>query len=188
MWSHYANGCRGVALIFDQEKISKESKSRLVKSDNELTGITGRLYRVNYEKIPPTLNAVEIFESVKIGSDETLDKISNKMLKACALTKYKKWNYEKESRHITMYEDKIGKERVLYKYSSEALKGAIIGHKTDPGKATEMAKLMPEESIIYLADAIPDKYKLEINRQIPAIDIASGKVKLGRVQLRKQVK
>ena len=180
MWSHYANGCRGLALIFDQEKISKDSKSRLVTSNKELTGITGRLYWVNYEYKPPILNAVEVFESVRIGTDEALNNISLKMLETCALTKYKKWSYEQESRLICRYEDGIEKERVLYKYRIDALKGAIIGHKSDPEKITEITKLLPEDSIIYFTNAANDRYKLKINQTFTARQIASGKVKLGK--------
>ncbi len=180
MWAHYANGCRGLVLIFDKDKIPMGSKSRLLKSDNELTGTTGPIKKVHYNILPPVINAVEVFEAVRIGTEEALEKITSKMLKACVLTKYKKWSYEKESRLIAVYDDSIDRERVLYKYRRDALKGAIIGHKSDPQKITEIAKSMPNDSTIYFADADNDRYKLKINRWIPAKDIASGKARLGK--------
>ncbi len=181
MWSHYADGCRGLALIFDQDKLPMDSKSRLFESGKSLDGTTIPIQWVKYKNIPPVLNAVEVFESVRIGTGEALNDIALKMLETCALTKYKKWSYEQESRLVTAYDDSIYKERVFYKYKSDALKGAIIGHKCDPDKIIKIAKLMPEDAIIYFADAVNNKYKLKINRSFPAKQIASGKVKLGRV-------
>ena len=117
---------------------------------------------------------------MRIGTDEVIDAIVLKMLETCALTKYKKWSYEQESRLVAVYEDSIEKKRVLYQYRSDALKGAIIGHKSDPEKVTEITKLMPDDSIIYFADAVNDRYKLKIRRALPAKQIASGKVQLGK--------
>ncbi len=178
MWSHYADGCRGLALIFDQERIPEGSNSRLLGSNGSVNGTTIPMQWVKYKNIPPLLNAVDVLESARIGTDESINAITKKMLEVCALTKYKKWSYEQESRLIARYDGNFDKKPVMYQYRSDALKGAIIGHKCDPRKVTNIAKLMPDESIIYFAKAVTDKYKVVINEAYLAKQIADGKVKL----------
>jgi hypothetical protein len=178
MWSHYADGCRGVALIFDREKIPRGSNSRLLKLNQSLNGTTIPVQWVKYKHIPPLLNAVEVLESARIGTEEAINSITRKMLDTCALTKYKAWKYEQESRLIIRYDDEIGHEPVMYQYASEALKGAIIGHKCSPENVVKLASLMPEESIIYLTKPVIDRYKVQIIEQHPVKQIANGTVQL----------
>lgn len=178
MWSHYADGCRGLALVFDRKKILDCKDARLIGKRESLNGINVPLKWVRYKKVPPVLNSVEIYELSKIGTEEAKEEMIKIILDACVLSKYKTWRYEQETRMITSIKEELGKLPILYKYDPEALKGIIFGHKCDIEKIKDIAKIIPGETNVYLTKLAASRYEVEIVQTWRAARIANGEVEL----------
>lgn len=104
MWSHYANGHRGICLEFDTS-----------------CDLFDRVFKVTYSHDYPKLNPIEL-----ILNNRNLE-FDNYALQPL-LTKYKCWEYEKEWRAFHQ------ESRKLYTYPVDALKAVYFGidvNKTD---------------------------------------------------------
>ncbi len=163
MWAHYANGGRGVGLVFDSKKIWHSDGARTSQAHTEVSGTAYRLSWVRYSHNPPRLNAVSILENVRIGTEEKIEEITKRMLDAGVLTKCREYRYEQESRLIIRTEGQdVGAEPILYKYNPEALQGMIIGPKSNLDTVRKAAAHLPSEAHIYFTKPSKNRYKLEI--------------------------
>jgi len=181
MWAHYANGCRGLALIFDDSKILDCKNARTINSQDPLNGANIPLKWITYQSCPPILNAVDVLEAIRIGTEESIISLSKKILDICVLSKYRAWRYEQEIRMITKIEENVGEARVLYKYDPMALKGAIFGSKCDPENIKKVSKLLPEECTVFLTKPAASRYKVKIVQKWKAGQIANGEVEINQI-------
>jgi len=181
MWSHYANGCRGLALVLDKDKILECDGARKVGSQTDLSGVNIPLKWITYYNVPPILNSVEVLEAGRIGSEGSIEAISQKMLDICVLSKFKAWKYEQETRMITRIEENIEKSPILYKYNPAALKGVIFGFKCDINKIKTISELLPDDCTIHLTKPAANKYKVEVVQSWKACQVASGEVEIRQV-------
>lgn len=131
MWSHYADGLRGMCLEFDEEE--------LLTSDSD-----AQIMDVNYASSPSYIDAFEYalchdqLWFYDTSYEETGDKswleykprlwenIRRSLIAAFA-TKPVEWSYEKECRLI-LQNNAAGP--VLYAYPREALKRVIVGQRS----------------------------------------------------------
>jgi hypothetical protein len=143
MWSHYANGHRGLCLEFDTSIKLKD----IYSTGQAKNVIFGQAQKVNYSFEYPSVNIMNF------GSEE---------YSKALLTKSNHWEYEKEWRIISP-KDKGGPG--LYYFQPELLTGVILGALISP----EHKKLIldwtsnyPSKILVYEARISNTKYELEI--------------------------
>ena len=101
MWSHYADGHRGICLEFDTS-----------------CDLFDKVYEVSYSDEYPAMNPIEL---VLTKDPDSIDREALKPL----LTKYKCWEYEKEWRAFHK------EPRTLFTYPVDALKAVYFGVAVD---------------------------------------------------------
>ncbi len=183
MWGHYANKFKGAALVFDQSKITMIEEARSLKEDSPIKAAASELSNIVYRNKPSVIDSVQYYKAVRSRDESLMKKVRNNALEACALTKYKTWRYEQETRLITHYPGDIGNSAIVYKYDESALKAIVFGCKADTGTITEASKIMPEGSYVYLTKMVKSRYKIVISEKFIASDIASGKVNIGTITI-----
>ena len=161
MWSHYANGHKGFALIFS----SVEKKQGLcIKIDGKSVGyVDGKnrfviddeylvLHPVRYSKNKP----VPI-----VSSEAGLNTGIAKMRKNIT-TKYIKWAYEEEKRLILYIGSIIDSNKVYY--DSNSLQGIIIGCSATLAVENSLIKTAKQKGLkVYKASKIYGEYSLAIS-------------------------
>jgi hypothetical protein len=180
MWSHYSKGGRGAVLVFDADKLVVDSYAHELDSNVDLDGDNLPLKWVNYKNIPPLVNAVDVFESVKVNSPILRKKMNDELIQKCILTKFKTWKYEQESRLVVKLATKIDKRPILFKYQEEALSGVLVGNKCKEESYISIANSVRDDVKIYLACQSSSRYKYEITHEYLAKDIKSGKVVINK--------
>jgi len=160
MWGHYAEGHRGVCLIFEPEE--NKDGAHILKLDK---GSSLSLYKVNYSKKPPAINFFEniaylpkvilynnwLTDSSKLSDlssfygDDFHDIFWKRYADKVAF-KFKDWEYENEVRAVehTLWEKKEKANRV-YRYDIKQLKGIIFGMNTPENVKMEIFKIMEEK-------------------------------------------
>ncbi len=181
MWAHYSHGNRGVVLVFDQEKILKNATGRILNSQQELKDVTTSLDPVIYSENPPFINSVDIFESVRVKSQELSDKMGKEIYQCCMLTKAIDWQYEQEMRLILKCNNHMNLNPVLYKYKSNALTGVIIGNKCTKENILKVAKSVTGSVDLFFIKQGQSSYNYEIHDTVKALDIKSGRVRLAPI-------
>ena len=133
MWSHYAKSHTGFCLEFDTS-IEPFNKAR----------------KVEYQTGFPSINPAKAF----------LDPDSSEALKL-ALTKYKKWEYEKEWRLVHKERNK------LFGYPTEALTAIYFGAKINPAHLEILILLLQGQNphvAFYNGRKSKTQFKVEFNR------------------------
>ena len=181
MWSHYSKGGSGATLVFDERVVGNNGWARRPGIEEELKGIALPLKWVVYKKKPPVINAVEVFELVKVASEKLREKVSNEIFEKCIFTKYETWRYEQESRLVVRIDDEIARDSILYKYPKGALKGIIIGNKCSEESYRILADSVNDSVVFYLAKQSSHRYKYEISGSFLAGDIRSEKVEIRKM-------
>lgn len=177
MWAHYGDGCRGAALIFDQNQILESDSARVVGSVEPIDAQHMPLQWVKYITTPKILNSVKLYEAGKSKSKELKDRALKDIVDACMLSKYKAWRYEQETRMVTLYKENIEKSPILYKYNEKALTGLLLGNKVTSKQIVDIAKSVSPSVIIHLTRPTQPRYNLEIYHTCVASDIIAGKVR-----------
>jgi hypothetical protein len=180
MWSHYSKGGRGAVLVFDADKLVVDSYAHELGDNVDLVGDNLPLKWVSYNNSPPLINAVDVFESIKVNSPLLRKKMNDELIQKCMLTKFKTWKYEQESRLIVKFETKIDKRAVLLKYQEDALSGVLVGNKCEEESYISIANSVRDDVKIYLACQSSSRYKYEITDEFLAKDIKSGKVVINK--------
>lgn len=178
MWAHYADGCRGAALIFDQNEILDGDSARTVNSKESIHAQHMPLLWVKYATKPPVINSVKFLKAERTKSEKLKEVVSKDIVEACMLSKYKAWRYEQETRMVTRYKANIEKSPTLYKYNNKALTGIILGNKLTQEQIVEISQSVSPEVELYLTRPSQPRYKLEIHQKYIASDIATGRVKI----------
>ncbi len=145
MWSHYAEGHKGVCLEFECQ-----------------IGGTIPLPVIYAEEIPP-LNFAKTFASTEARSDGEREALLE-FGKLIFLTKAMNWKYEREWRYIDFALD--GVRRVgLHNFPSRFLTGLILGCQIDGSERVELLELARNRSAplsVYQAVKKPSQFELEI--------------------------
>jgi hypothetical protein len=166
MWSHYANGHKGICLCFKAEKIG-DGNFLILDSKPEV------LFPVTYtekdnEKLPKQVNMLSKYEPKELTDFLT--------------TKHYLWTYEEEYRLILWKDSFNGK--FTKSFRKEDLEGIIFGIKT-PFKDIEKVyeKIKPnylDEDIkikFYKAQEMQDKYAIKFKK----IDNLGKSLKYGKI-------
>ena len=111
LWSHYANGAKGICLLFDREMLIKD-----LKNENE----TLLLKDVKYDGLPTITPIID-------------KKLEGFNIESIVFNKLTNWKYEDEVRAMCIVKSKnlFGREstkRLLY-YSEKSLRGIILGER-----------------------------------------------------------
>lgn len=178
MWAHYSHGNRGMVLVFDQEKILENATGRILNSVQELEGATTSLDPVTYSSNPPFINSVDIFESVRVKSQESSDKMGKEIYQCCMLTKAEAWGYEQEMRLILKCNNHMNLTPILYKYKPNALTGIIIGNKCTKENILKVSKSVDDNVDLFFIKQNQSSYNYEIHDTVKARDINSGRIRL----------
>nr|WP_320119976.1 DUF2971 domain-containing protein [uncultured Marinifilum sp.] len=130
MWSHYADSCKGVCLVFDRSKATKD-----------VSKFNFRLNKIRYRKNLPTI----FWDSC------------NKVIGNVFHTKLENWKYEKELRKVYLLED-LSSDRSV-EFDPETLIGIIFGHNcNDSEKLTiqNLVKQLPKYKNVQYWEAVPN--------------------------------
>ena len=114
MWSHYANGFRGVVYEFDAENLF---------SNHKYSGFSSKPHKVRYA------DKYKLLSYAVVG--EKLDKQCEIEL----LTKAKQWEYEREYRYIDLYA--VGEKE----FDKKCLKSIIFGARMDEKEIDDIIEL-----------------------------------------------
>ena len=181
MWAHYADGCRGAALVFDQSLLMSSGSCRLISSDDAIEIDDQYLHWVRYVHKPPVVDSLKFLEAARVGSEELTQRVASETVEAYALSKYRSWRYEQEVRMLLFSKCEIETKPLLYKYNEKALTAVIMGSLTPVDIIEWISRSVPPQVKINLTRPAPPRYKVEIIQTFDAGDIASGKVKIGQV-------
>ncbi len=136
MWAHYANQNKGVAIIFDKEKLIELFEKQF--SNDHLISRHGDIKYRGALDVNFYINAgyeMEIYDL----SDEIKDKSSlirakeillEDLTKNYYLSKHSDWSVEKEYRFLILDKNEKGKNFKLLKGITQAIKGIIFGVKS----------------------------------------------------------
>lgn len=146
MWSHYANGHKGICLCFKAEQ--KGNANFLVLDSNQYT-----LFPVNYQE--------DIPKQVNMLSNYKLEDLA-----AFALTKHFNWEYEDEYRLILWPEEFNGTFTKVFR--KKDLEGIIFGLNTSIEDMISIHSLVKKEYLeeghvvnFYKAREVPNKYAID---------------------------
>ena len=180
MWSHYSKGGCGAALVFNQNKLIDGGFAHEPESHVDLEGISLPLRFIEYKNTPPIINAVDVFESVKVNDPVLRETVNREIFQKCFLTKFRTWKYEQESRLIIKLKEKLEDRPILFKYPKDALTGVIIANKCKDEGYLSIANAVDDDVKIQLACQSKSRYKYEITHEFLAKDIKSGKVVINK--------
>jgi len=167
MWSHYADGLRGVCLEFDEE--------RLIANNTD-----AQMIDVHYSEKPDYVDAFEYALAndqiwyCEVAYEETKNKsylderprlwdIINRTIVAAFATKPIEWQYERECRLIIQSD--MASDLQFHAYPIDALKRIIVGQRAreEDLQQLEQAISATGASIpIAEASCVRDRYRLEI--------------------------
>ena len=108
MWSHYANGYKGVCLEFDVDSVDSNNLERY-------------LYPVQYVDV---LQNVPRFIINRFECDKEINSLD--VILSCATQKLKSWNYEEEWRYISLDSDRYPKSSLPFTRPSKIILGNSI--------------------------------------------------------------
>ncbi|WP_413522658.1 DUF2971 domain-containing protein [Photobacterium phosphoreum] len=91
MWSHYANGLRGLCIVYNKEKLNK---TKILK---------GNMTDVLYDTTPYISKIKDI--KTKVVNNEIWIDLDKSDCKKCAFSKHSRWGYEEEVRTIIHFSD-----------------------------------------------------------------------------------
>ncbi|MDT9336067.1 DUF2971 domain-containing protein [Clostridium perfringens] len=135
MWAHYGNKNKGVAVVFDKEKLialfeEQFSNDNLISIHRNIKYL-GALDR-QYDASNTYLNKIYSLSS-KIKNKSNLDMAKEKFLEELArdyyLSKHSDWSIENEYRFLILDKNNKGNEFKLLEKITQAIKGIIFGVK-----------------------------------------------------------
>lgn len=128
MWSHYADGMKGICVVYDRRKLESHSKIKLKPADynKEVKKVTFRDFEpINFRKLPNqySFSKGKIMAFVEAGSQLKSYRFS--------CQKHERWEYEKELRSVLFAENDAENEKsgVVIDVGADAIIGVIIGGK-----------------------------------------------------------
>lgn len=179
MWSHYADGLRGLSLEFDEEA--------LLATDDD-----AQIMDVNYARSPGYIDAFEVAlcqdqlwfydMSWEESGDESWleykprlwDIIRRSLISAFA-TKPIEWSYEKECRLILQRQPE---GPILHSYPEQALTRIIVGQRSTKEDRERLREALTAAGIaVPLVEAVrePNDYRITISAGVPPLaDAISG--------------
>jgi len=145
LWSHYADGSKGICLIFDKKRLYEN-----LKKENE----TMIIKKVSYKGLPTI--TPEIDEDFELNFEEIIfNKLNN-------------WEYEDEVRIMCqiVIKDETGitfKKR-LYSFTEDSFKGIILGERFEKRSVRTIKNILADcyQSTIPLIKSSRDKNNPEI--------------------------
>jgi hypothetical protein len=158
MWSHYANGHRGICQIFIANKI--DGRLLLEINPNSIIKYSEKLIiKDRYLPLFPVIYRNKKQEPLLSSRVNTIEGIKQRV--TSTFEKSKMWEYEAEYRAL-VFDNSLESENKLY-YPSTVLFGLIIGCEMDK----ETKKLIEiickyKELHLFIAKKVFGKYELEI--------------------------
>lgn len=135
VWAHYADGHKGVCLIF-------ETKNQSLTLNQNNKSIEAYLGKVEYDNPYQTINVLELMKE-KISKEER-EKLHNGLF-----IKMKDWKKEQEYRIILSKnpEDKTNKENRKVTYNFKDLDGIVFGIRTSLQDKIDIINIIKEKCI-----------------------------------------
>lgn len=114
-WAHYADGCKGICLVFNKDSLISSFLSQIIVDDD-----------INYG-YPASFDKFDYFENIYKGCEEISgsnirERKLKEYVKKAFFNKPKCFNIESEFRFVK-------KDEGLLKYDSDSLDSVIIGEK-----------------------------------------------------------
>ena len=160
MWSHYADGHRGLCLVFEIQQDKEEH-----------IHFFARAFKVRYQKTFPSFNWYLRDDQMQVKATPLTkaDHWEEEQIKATVLTKADHWQYEQERRTIDM-EKGPGPHRL----PSGIISGVILGMNmldADRKRVEQVARECRPSVALYEARRRPNSYALEIRPQSAVTDV-----------------
>ncbi len=157
MWSHYADGMRGICIAYNKGSFEKEDKYNLQSVEYNTHPIE---FNHGDLKTIPVINEFKSYDfknSEYILSEGRLVRLkSQKYL----FQKYINWGYEHEIRNIVVPNAKV--DGMLVPFPEYAIKAIIIGSKISHINKKFIIKLCKDNKISMFI-ASPDKVNYKVN-------------------------
>lgn len=118
MWSHYANGLRGLCIVYNKEKLNKT----VLLKDN--------MVDVLYDTKPYISNIKDM--KIKLVNDEAWIDIDKSDCKKCGFSKHSRWGYEEEVRtiiHFSNPDSRLNKSGYAVTVECDSIEAIIYGEK-----------------------------------------------------------
>jgi len=182
MWSHYADGLRGFAVLFDEkELISGRDDSFLIDVSYRSTPpeVDTMVYGVLWDQEDYHLKAIEEERAIqkhrgqqgrlpanpdyKAVADDALKRM-RQMWQLVFATKPREWRYERE-RRLLIHSNRTDRAPMFFEYPASAVREVIVGERMEANFRNQMLEIVRRRfphAVVKTARRSQNQYSLTI--------------------------